>query len=110
MQNHDSNEVEHACGEVSNHHLLKAVNSNSLKLKKGADCARGDDTNNLKQSIAIWLNNQTPHPSPLLTVNDKQKRGFNHDLTGGLLCPVDYDWTDPVYVNVFSSLFLPHPN
>lgn len=26
----------------------------------------------------------------------KDGRGFDHELTGRLLCPVDYDWEDPL--------------
>ncbi|KAF8437720.1 hypothetical protein L210DRAFT_3546765 [Boletus edulis BED1] len=64
------------------------------ELKKGADGARADDTNSLKHSVANWLNEQQPPPSPLLPVNDKQGRGFDHDLTGSLLCPIDFNWLD----------------
>jgi hypothetical protein len=68
------------------------------QLKKGADGARGDDTNILKYSVATWLNEQQPPPYPLLLVGDKQGRGFNHDLTGSLLCPVDFNWLDAPYI------------
>jgi len=77
-----------------------------LQLKKGADGARGDDANTLKTAVATWLNEQQPHPVPLLAINEKQERGFNHDLTGKLLCPVDYDWLDTLYVHQFVVLFL----
>ncbi|KAG2058250.1 hypothetical protein BDR06DRAFT_980506 [Suillus hirtellus] len=42
---------------------------------KGAAGTRGDDTKTLK--------------------NSKIDRGFNHELTGSLLCPARMDWTDP---------------
>ncbi|KIM61043.1 hypothetical protein SCLCIDRAFT_123089, partial [Scleroderma citrinum Foug A] len=64
-------------------------------LKKGMDGAHGDNANTLKSAVATWLNEQQPHPVPLLPLGEKQERGFNHDLTGQLLCLVDYDWLDP---------------
>ena len=66
-----------------------------IQLQKGADGAHGDNANTLKSSVASWLNEQDPHPVPLFTIGEKQGRGFNHDITGRLLCPVDYDWFDP---------------
>ncbi|KAF8447782.1 hypothetical protein L210DRAFT_3391365, partial [Boletus edulis BED1] len=93
MRTQDADELGHACGE----------------LKKGADGARGDDTNNLKRSVAIWLNSQTTYPTPFLAVDDKQKRGFSHDLTGSLICPVDYDWTDPVIRNAIRKYSQNYP-
>jgi hypothetical protein len=66
-----------------------------IQLQKGADGACGDDANTLKSSVASWLNEQDPHPVPLFAIREKQGRGFNHDITGRLLCPVDYDWFDP---------------
>ncbi|KAN0073663.1 hypothetical protein V8E55_012140 [Tylopilus felleus] len=65
------------------------------ELKKGADGARGDDANTLKTLVATWLNEQDPHPVPLFIIGEKRGRGFNHDVMGKLLCPVDYDWFDP---------------
>ncbi|KAG2737537.1 hypothetical protein P692DRAFT_20883456 [Suillus brevipes Sb2] len=63
------------------------------KLKKGGDAARGDDTSTLKDLIAEWVN-QDFHPSRLLRSDDKQSRGFAHDVCGRLLCPAEWDWTD----------------
>ncbi|KAG1727199.1 hypothetical protein EDD22DRAFT_961293 [Suillus occidentalis] len=63
------------------------------KLKKGADAARGDDTSTLKDLIATWIN-QDFRPSALLRPDDKQMRGFAHDVCGKLLCPAEWDWND----------------
>lgn len=71
--------------------------SHMSQLKKGADGARGDDANTLKSSVANWLNERQPSPFPLLLVEDKHDRGFNHDLTGSLLCPADFNWLDAPY-------------
>lgn len=32
----------------------------------------------------------------------KEGRGINNDVTGRLLCPIDYDWDDPEYVPLYS--------
>jgi hypothetical protein len=65
-----------------------------VQLKKGADSACADDANTLKHSVTTWLNQQQQPPHSLLLVDDKQGRGFNHDLTGSLLYPVDFNWLD----------------
>ncbi|KAG1857425.1 hypothetical protein F4604DRAFT_1882988 [Suillus subluteus] len=38
----------------------------------------------------------TPPPNPVIHGQSKMGRGFNNDATGRLICPVDYDWSDPV--------------
>ncbi|KAG1898392.1 uncharacterized protein F5891DRAFT_1191083 [Suillus fuscotomentosus] len=63
------------------------------KIKRGADAAHGDDTSTLKDLIATWVN-QDFHLSPLLRSNNKQLRGFAHDVCGNLLCPTEWDWND----------------
>ncbi|KAH7917050.1 hypothetical protein BV22DRAFT_1027039 [Leucogyrophana mollusca] len=60
-------------------------------LTKGADGARGDDTSHLKAAVALWLNEEG---HKRILARDKSGRGFHHDTTGELICPVDYDWTD----------------
>ncbi|KAG1893115.1 uncharacterized protein F5891DRAFT_963489, partial [Suillus fuscotomentosus] len=64
------------------------------KLNKGADGARADDTTRLKVTVASWLMQLTPPPSPVIQGQNKIGRGFNNDTTGRLICPVDYDWND----------------
>ncbi|KAG1798712.1 hypothetical protein EV424DRAFT_1332871 [Suillus variegatus] len=63
------------------------------QLKRGADAARGDDTSTLKDLVASWVN-QDFRPSSLLKSDDKQMRGFVHDICGNLLCPSEWDWGD----------------
>lgn len=79
-----------------------------IQLQKGADRARADDTNTLKSSVAIWLNEQRPHPVPPLSVTEKRGRGFGHEVTGRLLSPVDYNWSNPVYVHVHTPSAVIH--
>ncbi|KAG2141981.1 hypothetical protein DEU56DRAFT_734009 [Suillus clintonianus] len=62
---------------------------------KGASGARGDDTKTLKSAILEWL---VPRGQPLippLSRNVKSDRGFNHEVTGALLCPAGLDWSNP---------------
>ncbi|KAG1896523.1 uncharacterized protein F5891DRAFT_958426, partial [Suillus fuscotomentosus] len=66
------------------------------KLNKGANGARADDTTQLKVTVASWLMQLTPSPSPVIHGQDKLGRGLNNDATGRLICPVDYDWNDLV--------------
>ncbi|KAG1784686.1 uncharacterized protein HD556DRAFT_1250963 [Suillus plorans] len=65
------------------------------KLKKGADAARGDDTSTLKDLVATWVN-QDFRPSRLLKSDEKQSRGFTHDVSGMLLCPAEWDWGNDI--------------
>ncbi|KAG1854518.1 hypothetical protein F4604DRAFT_1883338 [Suillus subluteus] len=61
---------------------------------KGAAGARGDDMKTLKSAILDWIVPQGEAIQPPLHRNSKIDRGFNHDLTGFLLCPVGLDWND----------------
>lgn len=47
-------------------------------------------THSIKQAIGSWL-----QFNPSLT-GDKGTRGFHHPDCGRLLCPVIYDWDDPM--------------
>ncbi|KAH7911082.1 hypothetical protein BJ138DRAFT_1186543 [Hygrophoropsis aurantiaca] len=62
------------------------------KLTTGADGARGDDASQLKKTIPLWL--PTEAGRPRIKPRDKTGRGFYHNVTGQLLCPVDYNWDD----------------
>ncbi|KAG2757158.1 hypothetical protein P692DRAFT_20712777, partial [Suillus brevipes Sb2] len=66
------------------------------QLNKGADGARADDTTRLKVTVASWLMQQNPPPNPVIQGQNKICRGFNNNATGRLICPVDYDWNDPI--------------
>ncbi|KAG2091352.1 uncharacterized protein F5147DRAFT_748142 [Suillus discolor] len=61
---------------------------------KGASGARGNDTKTLKSAILKWL---VPRGQPLippLARNIKSDHGFNHEVTGVLLCPAGLDWSN----------------
>ena len=64
------------------------------QLRKGVSGARGDDTRSLKGAVLDWIVpiGQTLNPS--LNRNKKDDRGFKHERTGALLCPIDLDWSD----------------
>jgi hypothetical protein len=64
-------------------------------LQSGANDARSDDTGRLKVAIAEWINNRD-RSGERLTANGKEERGIGHDATGRLICPIDYDWDNPV--------------
>ncbi|KAG1783331.1 hypothetical protein EV702DRAFT_959376 [Suillus placidus] len=61
---------------------------------KGASGARGDDTKSLKSAILDWISPKGAAIQPPLHRNSKIDRGFNHELTGSLLCPAGLDWHD----------------
>ncbi|KAG1869706.1 hypothetical protein C8R48DRAFT_597597 [Suillus tomentosus] len=61
---------------------------------KGAAGARGDDTKTLKSAILDWIAPKGAAIQPPLHRNSKIDRGFNHELTGSLLCPAGLNWND----------------
>ena len=64
-------------------------------MRKGASGARGDDAANLKPAVVSWLNDLLETTAtPPLSPTDKSQRGFEHELTGQLLCPIEFDWSD----------------
>jgi hypothetical protein len=71
-----------------------------IKLQSGANDARSDDTSKLKTAIADWLNAREPSDivPTRLSSRGKEERGICNDVTGRLLCPIDYDWDNPQYV------------
>ncbi|KAH6890794.1 hypothetical protein BKA70DRAFT_1234416 [Coprinopsis sp. MPI-PUGE-AT-0042] len=62
-------------------------------ITKGATNARSDDTRALKSIIIDWITPRGELLLPPLQRNIKTNRGFHHDRTGQLLCPVTMDWT-----------------
>ncbi|KAG1738830.1 uncharacterized protein EDB91DRAFT_1237634 [Suillus paluster] len=60
---------------------------------KGAAAARGEDTKSLKP-IIDWIAPAGEAVVPPLSRNSKTSQGFNHPLTGRLLCPAELDWDD----------------
>ncbi|KAG1841390.1 hypothetical protein C8R48DRAFT_544431, partial [Suillus tomentosus] len=65
-----------------------------VKLRQGADGARGDDTSKLKALVADWVNRELK-PNPPVDPDDKHTRGFINDACGKLLCPAELDWNNP---------------
>jgi hypothetical protein len=68
--------------------------STGIKLQAGASDARSDDTSRLKMAVAEWINSRD-NPVERLSSQGKEERGIGHDITGRLICPIDYDWDDP---------------
>lgn len=64
------------------------------QLRKGSGGSRGDDAANLKPSVISWIVALFENPNPPLSPTTKMDRGFEHDITGRLLCPMDYNWDD----------------
>ncbi|KAN0094395.1 hypothetical protein V8E55_002682 [Tylopilus felleus] len=61
----------------------------------GANSVRANDTSVLKTTIINWLTVKAPNPC--LSPYDKSGCGFHGNSTGRLLCPVEYDWENPVH-------------
>ena len=63
-----------------------------MEIQKGINGARADDTKGLKTAIIDWIVPNGEVLTPSLRRNQKYDRGFNHDRTGALLCPAQYDY------------------
>ncbi|KAJ3555095.1 hypothetical protein NP233_g12288 [Leucocoprinus birnbaumii] len=80
--------------------LMKKPNSNELKsyikrLQAGANSGRTDDNSRLKWEVAKWINDAYKlGPAERLSTEDRDNRGFQHDICGELLAPIDIDWND----------------
>ena len=66
-----------------------------FQLRKGANGACGDDAANLKKEVVDWIQHLYGPLDPSISPALKSDHGLEHDVTGGLLCPVEYDWGDP---------------
>ncbi|KIK21883.1 hypothetical protein PISMIDRAFT_103324, partial [Pisolithus microcarpus 441] len=76
-------------------------------LTKGADSARGDDAAGLKMAVVGWLMGSQKTPEPALDLRSKTGRGFYHDATARLICPVDYNWSnDTAHIRNFHPDYL----
>lgn len=65
------------------------------KIQNGINGAQSDDLKGLKGAVVDWLAPPDQYLNPMIMCNDKRARGFNHEATGRLLCPVDLNWDDP---------------
>ena len=86
--------------------ILFCVNTSCV----GANDAHSDDTSRLKVAVGHWVNasiqeSSTNDTSNLLDPTTQERRGINNDVTGRLLCPINYDWDDPSCVTC-SNFFL----
>ena len=67
------------------------------------DSARSDDTAGLKMAVVNWLMSIKPTPEPALESRRKDGRGFYHNTTSRLICPVEYNWSNVQYtLNAFN--------
>ncbi|KAG1772137.1 hypothetical protein EDD22DRAFT_976678 [Suillus occidentalis] len=64
------------------------------RLVRGHPLARGEDTKSLKPVVIDWIIPAGEAVVPSLPRNSKISRGFNHPITGHLLCPAELDWND----------------
>ena len=69
-----------------------------MQWEKSADDAHSDDIKCLALEVANWLNTMDKdHVAKdgdwvYLDPHDRRGRGFQHKMTGCLLCPIEYDW------------------
>ena len=67
------------------------------QLLDGANNARSDDISRVKSEIVTILNTRIHNPiEPALKPNTRDDQGLQNDFTGRLLCPIKYNWDDPM--------------
>ena len=70
-----------------------------IKPRKGSGGARGDDAANLKPVVVSWIPSILGMPVTVpLSPSSKLDHGFEHDDTGCLLCPIEYNLGDATWV------------
>jgi hypothetical protein len=102
--------------------VLKLVEASSDKeqMQKGANDARSDDVKRITSFVGTWLNEDRDRPelrvfdhtrnatitnadgeavvteqrAPILNPGDRSTRGIQHDITGALLTPTHWDWSE----------------
>jgi hypothetical protein len=81
----------------------------NLQLQRGANDARSDDVRRIKEEVANWIN-QTLSPTTPLSLKQRDDRGFQNDITGRLLCPIELSWDDDEYnIPINPDCNLMHP-
>jgi len=65
-----------------------------LQVQEGANGAHGDDIKRVKEELVTWIN-QDYQPKEILNPKTQSGQGLLHDVCGGLLVPIDFDWEDP---------------
>ncbi|KAJ7790116.1 hypothetical protein B0H14DRAFT_2396698, partial [Mycena olivaceomarginata] len=61
-------------------------------MQKGANDARSDDVKRITSFVGTWLNED--RDPPILNPGDRSTRGIQHDITGALLTPTHWDWSE----------------
>ena len=89
------NMAEQVCLPTSSFILINLI---IQQLQRGANGARSDDTKGIKGAIIDWITPKGQALNPHIPRNSKIVRGFHHERTGALLCPVDMDWSNLEYV------------
>jgi hypothetical protein len=49
----------------------------------------------MKSTVIDWITPTDRELTPRLHRRHKFDRGFQHEVTGALLCPAGVDWSDP---------------
>jgi hypothetical protein len=76
------------------------------QLQKGANDARSDDVRRIKEEVANWIN-QSLSPTTPLSAKQREDRGYQNDVTGRLICPIELSWDNHEYATVFHIALSP---
>ncbi|KAG6904313.1 hypothetical protein DXG01_011020, partial [Tephrocybe rancida] len=90
------------CGGGLEQRLTDAKTADEIQLiadllQNGTSSSRSEDTKSMKAAVIDWITPPGGSLSPPLNRHEKMSRGYNHDVTGALLCPAGVDWNNPEY-------------
>lgn len=78
------------------------------QIEKKGNAARSDDVGRMKEDVATFLN-QMYNPSTAFITRNRDQQGLQGTITGCLLCPIHFDWSDDKYVDSSAQIiFLTH--
>jgi hypothetical protein len=81
--------------DLASQNLWRCIQLMFVQMQRGPNGSRADDTKGMKGVILDWIMPPGEKISPYISKKAKYGRGFNHDVTGALLCPTGLDWSDP---------------
>ena len=84
--------------------FIAFLNQLLSKLQEGANGARSDDIKRIKEELGTWINLDYK-PIKLLDPKTRDGRGLQHDVCGGLLTPIQFDWQDLEYESDLSICY-----
>lgn len=76
--------------------FLKCLKRNGrFQIQDGLQASRAKDSKDLSAAVVHWIKPSEGESKTPLDGRTRRNRGFQHDATGALLCPLNLDWSRP---------------